>query len=141
MSTITVDNVKKIGQELTELWTDKPRDKYTDDVILRQPEVRLSTTTFEILMWFGQLTELWMDKPNDKERIYMYFTCIACYCVTFTNKLKFGHNIWTACPILKIFSTSCSGTALSFTTQKKIKEDKAFENVDYAISGNLEVRF
>ena len=25
-----------------------------------------------------------MDKPKDKERIYLYFTCIACYCVTFT---------------------------------------------------------
>ena len=34
--------------------------KYIDDVILRQPEVLLSTTTFEILKWFGQeLTELW----------------------------------------------------------------------------------
>ena len=45
--------------------------------MLRQPEVRLSTTTFEIVKWFGQeLTELWMDKPKDKERIYMHFTCV-----------------------------------------------------------------
>ena len=27
---------------------------------------------------------------NDEER--MFFTCIACYCVTFTYKLKYGHN-------------------------------------------------
>ena len=45
--------------------------------MLRQPEVCLSTTTFEIVKWFGQeLTELWMDKPKDKERnihaFYMY---------------------------------------------------------------------
>ena len=34
--------------------------KYIDDVILRQPEVLLSMTTFEILKWFGhELTELW----------------------------------------------------------------------------------
>ena len=45
--------------------------KYIDDVILREPEVRLSTTTFEMLKWFSQeLTEFWMDKPKDKERIY-----------------------------------------------------------------------
>ena len=84
--------------------------------MLRQTEVRLSTTTFEIVKWFGQeLTELWMDKPKDKERIYMHFTCIACYCVTFTYKMKFGHNFWTACLIWKIFSTSYSGNVLSFT--------------------------
>ena len=40
-----------------------------------------------------------MDKPMDKQRIYMYFTCIACYCVTFTYKLKFGHNFCTVSPI------------------------------------------
>ena len=28
--------------------------KYIDDVTLRQPEVRLWTTTFEILRYFGQ---------------------------------------------------------------------------------------
>ena len=89
--------------------------------MLRQPEVRLSTTTFEIVKWFGQeLTELWMDKPKDKERIYMHFTCIACYCVTFIYKLKFGHNFWTACPIWKIFSTSYWGNVLSFTTLNAI---------------------
>ena len=27
LSTITVDNLNKIGQELKELWTDKPSDK------------------------------------------------------------------------------------------------------------------
>ena len=43
--------------------------KYIDDVILRQPQVLLSTTTFEILKWFGQ--ELTDDKPMDKERIYV----------------------------------------------------------------------
>ena len=80
--------------------------KYIDDVILRQPEVILSTNTVENLKWFGQeLKELWMDKQYNKERIYMYFTCIACYCVTFTYKLKYGHNFWTACSIWKIFST------------------------------------
>ena len=99
------------------------------------------------MKWFGQeLTEFWMDKPKDKERIYMYFTCIACYCVTFTYKLKFGHNFWTAYPIWKIFSTSYSGNVLSFTASNaitliKIKEDMAFENFDYAISRKLEVRF
>ena len=94
---------------------------YIDDVILRQPEVRLSTTTFEILKWFGQeLTEFLMDKSKDKERINMNFTCIACYCVTFTYKLKFAHNFWTACPIWKIFSTSCSGNVLSFTASNAI---------------------
>ena len=46
--------------------------KYIDDVVLRQPEVRLSTTTFEILKWFGlELTELWLDKPKNKEE----YTC------------------------------------------------------------------
>ena len=122
--------------------------KYIDDVILRQPEVRLSTTTFGILKWFDQeLTELWMDKPKDKERIYIYYTCIACYCATFTYKLKFGHNFWTACPIWKIFSTSCSGNVLSYTTSiaitiwLQLKKDMAFENVDYVISRKLEVRF
>ena len=95
--------------------------KYIDDVILRQPEVRVSTTAVENLKWLGQeLTELWMDKPNDKERIYKYFTCIACYCVIFTYKLKYGHNFWTACPIWKIFSTSCSGNAYAFTTSYTI---------------------
>ena len=56
-----------------------------------------------------------MDKPNDKEKMYMYFTCIACYCVTFTYKFNnfYGHNFWTACPIWKIFSTSCSVKFLS----------------------------
>ena len=95
--------------------------KYIDDVILRQPEVRLSTTTFEIMKWFGpELTEFWMDKPKDKERMYMYFTWIACYCVTFTYKLKLGHNFWTACPIWKIFSTLCLRNVLSFTASNSI---------------------
>ena len=58
--------------------------------------------------------ELWMDKTNDKDR--MYFTCIACNFATFTYKLKYDHNFWTACLIWKIFSTSCSGNVLSFTT-------------------------
>ena len=57
-----------------------------------------------------------MDKPKDKERIFMYFTCIARYCVTFTYKLKFGHKFWTVSPIWKIFSTSYSGNVLSFAT-------------------------
>ena len=84
---------------------------------------------------------------DNKERIYMHFTCIACYCVTFTYKLKFGHNFWTACPIWKIFSTSYSGNVLSFTTLNaitilfKCKEDMAFENIDYVISRKLVVRF
>ena len=88
-----------------------------------------------------------MDKPNDKERIYKYFTCIACYCVIFTYKLKFGHNFWTACPIWKIFSTSCSGNfffiyyIIHHYNVIKIKEDMAFEHADYAISRKLEVRF
>ena len=56
-----------------------------------------------------------MDKPNDKERLYMHFTCIASYCVTFTYELKYGHNFWTACPIWKIFSTGCLGNVLQFT--------------------------
>ena len=56
--------------------------KYIDDVILRQPEVRLSTTTFEILKWLGQeFTELWMDKPKGKERIYVLYM----YCMLLRN--------------------------------------------------------
>ena len=42
--------------------------RHIDDVILRQPEVPLSTTTVETFKWFGQeVTKLWMDKPNDKK--------------------------------------------------------------------------
>ena len=44
--------------------------KYIDDVILRQPEVRLSTTTVETLEWFGQ--ELWMDKPTAKKECTLH---------------------------------------------------------------------
>ena len=58
--------------------------KYIDDVILRQPEVRLSTTTFEMLKWFGQeLTELWMDKPKEKKE----YTCqvLYMYCMLLRN--------------------------------------------------------
>ena len=42
-----------------------------------------------------------MDKTYDKERMCMHFTGIARYCVTFTCRLKYGHNFKTACPIFK----------------------------------------
>ena len=42
--------------------------KYNDDVIPRQPEGPLSTTTVDKLKKFGhELTELWTDKPSDKK--------------------------------------------------------------------------
>ena len=95
--------------------------KDIDDVKLRQTEVPLSTTTVKNLKWLGQeLTEKWMDKLNDKERIYMHFTCITCYCVTFTYKLKYGNNFWTACPIWKIFSPACTGNTFPFTSENTI---------------------
>ena len=118
--------------------------KYIDEFILRQSQVRLSITIVETLKWFGQeQTDVWMDKPNDKERMYMYFTCIACYCVTFTYKLKYCHNFWTACSIRKIFSTSSSGNPYikHHYNSIKINEDMAFKIVDYAMSRKVEVLF
>ena len=60
-----------------------------------------------------------MDNPSYKERV-MYFSCIARYCVILTCKLKYGHNFWTACPILKIFSGTWSENGLPFTTENTI---------------------
>ena len=61
-----------------------------------------------------------MDNPNYKERVCMHFSGIARYCVILTCKLKYGHNFWTACPILKIFSDTWSENILPFTTENTI---------------------
>ena len=61
-----------------------------------------------------------MDNPNYKERVCMHFSGIARYCVILTCKLKYGHNFWTACPILQIFSGTWSENVLSFTTENTI---------------------
>ena len=61
-----------------------------------------------------------MDNPNYNERVCMHFSGIARYCVILTCKLKYGHNFWTACPILKIFSGMWSENILPFTTQNAI---------------------
>ena len=61
-----------------------------------------------------------MDNPNYKERVCMYFSGIARYCVILTCKLKYGHNFWTACPILKIFSGTWLENVLPFTTENTI---------------------
>ena len=85
-----------------------------------------------------------MDNLNYKERVCMHFSGIAHYCVILTCKLKYGHNFWTACPILKIFSGTWSDNVSPFTTENNtidIKGDIAFENIDYVISRKLVVRF
>ena len=61
-----------------------------------------------------------MDNLNYKERVCMHFSGIASYCVILTCKLKYGHNFWTACPILKIFSGTWSENILPFTTENII---------------------
>ena len=61
-----------------------------------------------------------MDNPNYKERVCMHFSGIARYCVILTCKLKYGHNFWKACPILKIFSGTWLETVFQFTRENII---------------------
>ena len=88
-----------------------------------------------------------MDNPNYKERVCMHFSGIARYCVILTCKLKYGHNFWTACPILKIFFGYVIRERFVIYYRKHhfntidIKGDIAFENIDYIISRKLVVRF
>ena len=88
-----------------------------------------------------------MDNPNYKERVYMHFTGIVRYCVILTCKLKYGHNFWTACLILKIFSGTWSDNVLPSNTENTIslglqlKEILHSKILNYAISRKLVVRF
>ena len=77
----------------------------------------------------------------------MYFTCIACYCVTFTYKLKFGHNFWTACPIRKIlFNFVFRGCVVICFVKRhynliNIKEDYGIRKLRLCNISKLVVRF
>ena len=88
-----------------------------------------------------------MDNPNHKERVCMHFTGIARYCVILTCKLKYVHNFWMACPILKIFSGTWSDNVKPFITENRISIELMIKEIlhskilNYAISRKLVVRF
>ena len=73
-----------------------------------------------------------MNNPNYNERVWMHFTGIACYCVILTWKLKYGHNFWTACPILKIFSGTWSENVLPFITENTISIGLKLKEILYS---------
>ena len=53
LSMITVDNFKKIGKELTELWTDKPSDKKEYTITL--------PLTPKVSSFFEKKEEIWLS--------------------------------------------------------------------------------
>ena len=61
-----------------------------------------------------------MDNPNYKDIVCMHYTGIARYCAILMCSLKFGHNFWTGCPILKIFSGTWAENILPFMTENSM---------------------
>ena len=121
--TINKINLKKIGWYMTEQLLNKNFHLVsTCDLDLWPSYSKMYTAVLQVIICStsyhlstGQIWEISDEKwqrnrrtqlVGKKKWIYMYFTSIACYCVTFTYKFKFGNNFWTACPIWKILSLS-----------------------------------
>ena len=61
-----------------------------------------------------------MENPNYKDLVWMHYTGIARYCAILICKLKYGHNFWTGCPILKILSATWSENVFQFMAEKSM---------------------